>query len=436
MDRDRHDGAGQAEHVDGGDEADLVVEEFEDAILADRVFTRAGRRLHGRRRENDGIGLEEHLPAADVAVAISGGAHEAFTVENIRALAHAGPGDLEIVRGDGEHAGLLQCDDFCRQNVGPGAPHAVDVGNLDLLDAIAGFLQVVGGLRQRRAHGNVDLHVLGNFRERDLDRALGLWAFQWRGNPPGVARIALAHGGERETGVGDRARQRALRRHEMREHRALACRAFVIGGNSPLRRLDGDDAIAMGRPAQRAADVVAMADRADAGRDRRARAAGRAAAGDGLVPRIEGQAMQRIVGEGAERKFRRVGQAEHDGAGLLQVAHHGRIRRRDKAHLRRHAVRIGAAFVVDVFLDGDRHAVQRWKIGALGAGAVGGAGSLDRFGREIDDNGVELRIDRVHALDMRLDGFLRRNRAVADGGGGLDGGPLPDRRIGHARLFH
>ncbi len=71
--------------------------------------------------------------------------------------------------------------------------------------------------------------------------------------------------------VADAARQRPLRRHQMREHRPLGRGALVEGRDAALRRLDGGDAVAMRRPAQRTADVVAVRDRADAGRHRRSR---------------------------------------------------------------------------------------------------------------------------------------------------------------------
>ena len=184
---------------------------------------------------------------------------------------------------------------------------------------------MVRGLPERITHRRRDIHVVGQFCERDLDRSFRLRPDQRCGDPPGIPRIALAHGFERHPGVGDAARQRPLRRHQMREHRPLGRGALVKGWDAALRRLDGDDAVAVRRPAQRTADVVAVRDGADAGRDRRTGAARRSAAGDLGIPRVQRQPVQRVVGKAAEREFGRIGQAEHDRAGFFEVAHDRRI---------------------------------------------------------------------------------------------------------------
>ena len=145
----------------------------------------------------------------------------------------------------------------------------------------------------------------------------------------------------------------------MSEHRPLGRGALVKGRDAALRRLDGGDTVAVRRPAQRTADVVAVRDRADAGRHRRAGAARRAAAGDVGIPRIQRQPVQRIFRKAAEREFGRVGQADNDRAGLLEIAHDRRIGGRDDIHLRGHTVGVGPPLIVDIFLDGDRYAVQR-----------------------------------------------------------------------------
>ena len=163
-----------------------------------------------------------------------------------------------------------------------------------------------------------------------------------------------------------------------------------------------------------------------------ARAARGAAAGDVRVPGIERQSVQRIVGEAAEREFRRVGKADDDRAGLLQVTHHGRIRRRDEVLVGGNAVEIGPAFVVDVLLDGDGHAVQQPEFAALGALLVGRMRGLQRVLAEIDDDRVQPGIDRMHPLQMRLDGLHRGDGAGADRSRGLHCRPLPGRPLGAA----
>ena len=143
--------------------------------------------------------------------------------------------------------------------------------------------------------------------------------------------------------------------------------------------------------------------------------------------------MQGIVGEAAEGEFRRVGEADDDRAGLLQVAHHGQIRRRDEVLVGGNAIEIRTAFVVDILLDRDRYAMQKAEFTTFGAPLVGRMRRSQRLLREIDDDGVQPRIDSTHPLQMRLDGLDRGDGAGADRGCGFDRRPLPGRAFGAAR---
>jgi len=196
----------------------------------------------------------------------------------------------------------------------------------------------------------------------------------------------------------------------MREHRPLRRGALVVGGDAALRRLDRDDAVAVRRPAQRTADVIAVRDRADAGRYRSTRAARRAAAGDIGIPRVKRKPVQRVIRKAAERELRRIGQAEHNGAGLLEIAHDRRVGGGDDVHLRGDAVGVGPPRIVDVFLDRDRYAVQRAELGLSCSGLVRSFCSLQRILRQINDNCVEFRIDFAHSRNMGFDNLDRGNR--------------------------
>ena len=149
MQRYRHDGAGQAEHVDRGNETQIVPEQFARALRADGVLARAGRRLHRRRREHDREILEEQLPGPDMAVAGRRGAHPAQQIERVCLRLDAAPGGMEIRRRHFQHRGFLQYRGFVGDDVAPGLPDTVDVGNVDLADAVARTLEMVGGLPER-----------------------------------------------------------------------------------------------------------------------------------------------------------------------------------------------------------------------------------------------------------------------------------------------
>ena len=121
---------------------------------------------------------------------------------------------------------------------------------------------------------------------------------------------------EQQRQVGGRARHRP-------DHREVAVerqRRGTGGGigrarAQAVRRLVRVDAADMRRHTQRAADVRAERQRAEAGRERRRRTARRAARRAVEVPRIVGDAVDRVVALPVAQHQRHVGLAEDHGAG-------------------------------------------------------------------------------------------------------------------------
>ena len=109
-----------------------------------------------------------------------------------------------------------------------------------------------------------------------------------------------------EIGVGERARGR-------RQMAALR--------DDAERRLVPAHAAPVGRHADGAADVAAQLERREAGGDRRRGAARRPAGGARGVPRVVGDAEDRIVGLPVAGQRGRVGLAEDHRAGVAQAAH-------------------------------------------------------------------------------------------------------------------
>src|SRR6185437_16861431 len=99
---------------------------------------------------------------------------------------------------------------------------------------------------------------------------------------------------------------------ELRADRASGRCARVEGGDAAQADAQSDHAVEIGGNADRAADVVALRDRPDAGRDGRAGAAAGTAGGDARVERVQRAAVQRVVGEDAHGEGRRVGAADDD----------------------------------------------------------------------------------------------------------------------------
>ena len=243
-----------------------------------------------------------------------------------------------------------------------------------------------------------------------------------------------AHGLQRQAQVGHVARQRALHRHHRHRDRPLLLGAGQVGRYAAERRPQPGDAGAVGRVAHRAGQVVAMGDGAHAGSHRGRGAAAGAAGCVPARPGVERAAVQVVLGEPAHRKRRRVGAADDHRTGLAQIGHHRAVLGGEVVLEGDHAVGGGAPLEVDVDLDRHRHAVQRAQRIATAACAIGGVGRGQRLvGQQVDD-GVERRVDGLHALQAGLCGFAGGDGAAADGGGEALGGPGP-QGVGHGRLF-
>ena len=171
---------------------------------------------------------------------------------------------------------------------------------------------------------------------------------------------------------------------------------------------------------------------ADAGRDRRARAAGRAARRDAGVARILGVAMDQVGGEPAIGKRRAVGAAENHGAGLAQIVDHRAVGLRDHVALQLQPVGGGKAFLVDIDLDRDRHAAKRTGILAARDRGIDGRGLRQHVRRPVVDHGVDLRIDRVEPRQRRRRRLLRRDLLRFDQRSHIRSRQTPE--IFHAKL--
>ena len=96
--------------------------------------------------------------------------------------------------------------------------------------------------------------------------------------------------------IGHLTRQDALDGHQLEGDVQILRGDDVAGGDDAGRGLDRGDAAAMRRVAQRAADVIAQAERAHPRGDRGGLAAARAAGGARRIPRVQGAPVELRVG--------------------------------------------------------------------------------------------------------------------------------------------
>ena len=136
MQRDRHDRARQTEHIDRGNETQIVPEQFTRALRADGILARARRRLHRRRRKYDREIPRNSCQARYGCFAPPWRASSPAGRACLPSL-DAAPGGMEIGRSHFQHRGFLQHRGFVGDDVAPGLPDTVDVGNVDFADAVA-----------------------------------------------------------------------------------------------------------------------------------------------------------------------------------------------------------------------------------------------------------------------------------------------------------
>src|SRR5688500_5461393 len=121
-----------------------------------------------------------------------------------------------------------------------------------------------------------------------------------RWHPPGIARIASAHGMKAEAHVLDASRQRTLHREGQEGRGTFRLSRGIEGRDAAHGGPDAGDAATIRWIADRTAIVVAVGDRPDARADRRCGAAGGAASRAPLGPWIIGAPAQRVVGVPAQ----------------------------------------------------------------------------------------------------------------------------------------
>ncbi len=180
-------------------------------------------------------------------------------------------------------------------------------------------------------------------------------------------------------------------------------------------RLDGGDAAAGGRQAQRAAGVGAEAHRDGAIGDGAGGAGGGAAGDAGRVPGVAGVAQHIVVACRAVGELGQMQRGDVERAGLPESGD-------DRGVLRGRLVvaQLGApardpALAVEHVLVRQRHAGERARRCALGDGGVGGLGGGEGLvGLQRDDAVGEL-MRRAQALDGGRGRLHARHGLVADG---------------------
>ena len=184
----------------------------------------------------------------------------------------------------------------------------------------------------------------------------------------------------------------------------------VIGcaaGGRPDRR----DPAKRRRNAQRAADVIAEAERGCAGGDDGRFAAAGAAAGSFQIPRIVGASVERIVGFREDHQLREVGLGNRNRAGRAQRRDVGIVMTFDLAAARGQPECRSRAGKIEAFLDRHWQAGKRRKLLAAHARFVDVRGGYPRALRQIDGDGVELAVDGFEPRDEVFNSFGGREIA-------------------------
>ena len=198
-----------------------------------------------------------------------------------------------------------------------------------------------------------------------------------------------------------------------------------------------DDVAPGGRVAQRAADIGAVRQRAQPGRQRRTAAAAAGAGGEAIAMGVARGAEQRVGAQRARHgEFGRVELAQHDGPGGLFPFHHQMVGLGNVVLESLRGEGGAQAGGGETVLDADGEAVERAAQAAAAALVVAPAGFFQRPLQAQGDEGVEARVVALDACDLGRDQLGRaqlaslQQRLLLDGGkiaeiGGVHGVPLP-----------
>src|SRR6202163_488453 len=143
-------------------------------------------------------------------------------------------------------------------------------------------------------------------------------------------------------------------------------------------------------------------------------------------PRAVGAPAQIVHRIEPETESRRIGAAENDRACVLPVGDDRAVLLGDDVLKANHAVGRRRALLVDVFLDGNGHAVQRSELFTSRDRRVGAIGGIARAPGQIDRHRIELGVDCGHATEARVQRLTRRDVATTDRRRDASCGPAPD----------
>ena len=163
-----------------------------------------------------------------------------------------------------------------------------------------------------------------------------------------------AHRVEAERRIGDRPRDHSTggeTRPVLTQDRAA--------GDPPARWLQADHAAARGRDADRTTTVAAVAQRAEAGGDRRSSTAAGTAGGPGLIDRISGGREHRSLGNRAGAKLGGIRLSQNSGALVLQPANGEAVELRDRFLEDRRPEAVAISGERGCFLDRDGNALEQ-----------------------------------------------------------------------------
>ena len=217
---------------------------------------------------------------------------------------------------------------------------------------------------------------------------------------------------------------------EASRHRARGRVGDFPARDPPERRPEAVDAVLRGGKADRAAHVRPQGERREARGQRRARSRGRPARGVFEVPRIAGGAPGAGRGADEEVEFRHRRLDRHDGAGRLERVDDGRVFRRARRVLvDERALRDPPARPGEFVLDGDRDSFERPRVAAPIA-VLGLLGVLQRLVEVLVGDAVDLGVERLDPLDLRLQEIDRRSLLRLEHGDEIVDGSVAERIVG------
>src|SRR5437773_483372 len=221
-------------------------------------------RPHEEGRQHERIGIEEHVPRAHHPRSVGKPQAIAIKIENRSEFVVPGKDLAHLVGSKLLDGWTKRRLELREQHSEPAARRLHDGWRFSLDHLISRVAQISRSPVDYPANAGVDWISVTVACDRNADRFRQRLAVEWHGYPQWIARIAGRHDARCETHIFHGTGNRPLYRRELGKKAALDGGRRIERRDPARRGLERCDAVGESREPQRATDIIAVMDRAEA----------------------------------------------------------------------------------------------------------------------------------------------------------------------------